>query len=82
MGRWVMGQELNGSLGSGVILSDTFPALSRTVHVTELLSVVHSTLVNFNECSSGSGEFRFFGRPRTVVVKAVSPFDICRVITG
>jgi len=27
---WVMGQELNGSLGSWVTLSDPFPALFRT----------------------------------------------------
>jgi len=29
-GSWVMGQELSGSLGSWVTLSDPFPALGQT----------------------------------------------------
>jgi len=39
---WVMGQELNGSLGSWVTLSDPFPALRRSLEANHTLHDVWS----------------------------------------
>ena len=53
---WVMGQELNGSLGSWVTLSDPFPALRGIVvynsaagrfHTKNLCSRLYSVEVNY-----------------------------------